>query len=281
MSAESTEALERSVLESKDREQLLIIASALGVKAASRAKKADIIDKIIQQTSGGDAPAPAPAAPATSAPVAAATRGRSNGNGTASVAVDAPTVHDGADGDDRADLAVSEVEIDEPPAEWELIDGGDADDAPGGDASAQGSSSDRRPYESRPYEARQDNRPSSGQPGQPGQAFPAEGEGAGSSRRRRRRNRDRSRTDTPQANDRVEAAVARQDRQDRPSMSTPMPTSTTADESFVGEPVSVSGYLDLRDEGYGFLRVNGYLPSREDVYVSVKQSRQYGLRKGD
>jgi transcription termination factor Rho len=47
------------------------------------------------------------------------------------------------------------------------------------------------------------------------------------------------------------------------------------------EPVEVAGYLDLRDEGYGFLRVHGYLPSRDDVYVSVKQTRQYGLRKGD
>ena len=47
------------------------------------------------------------------------------------------------------------------------------------------------------------------------------------------------------------------------------------------EPVPVEGSLDLRDEGYGFLRVNGYLPSKDDVYVSVKQVRQYGLRKGD
>ena len=45
--------------------------------------------------------------------------------------------------------------------------------------------------------------------------------------------------------------------------------------------MEVSGYLDLRDEGYGFLRLNGHLPSREDVYVSVKQVRQFGLRKGD
>ena len=53
------------------------------------------------------------------------------------------------------------------------------------------------------------------------------------------------------------------------------------EELSVGEPVEVAGYLDLREEGYGFLRVNGYLPSRDDVYVSVKQTRQYGLRKGD
>jgi transcription termination factor Rho len=47
------------------------------------------------------------------------------------------------------------------------------------------------------------------------------------------------------------------------------------------EPVEIEGFLDLRDEGYGFVRVSGYLPSRDDVYVSVKQTRQLGLRKGD
>ena len=43
----------------------------------------------------------------------------------------------------------------------------------------------------------------------------------------------------------------------------------------------MSGILDLRDEGYGFIRVNGFLPSRDDVYVSVKQTRQFSLRRGD
>ena len=52
MSVESPEALERSVLESKDREQLLAIASALGVKANSRTKKGDIIDRILDQVRG-------------------------------------------------------------------------------------------------------------------------------------------------------------------------------------------------------------------------------------
>jgi transcription termination factor Rho len=52
-------------------------------------------------------------------------------------------------------------------------------------------------------------------------------------------------------------------------------------EEFTGEPVEVEGLLDLRDEGYGFLRVKGSLPSKDDIYVSVKQARQFGLRKGD
>ncbi|MFT6392954.1 MAG: transcription termination factor Rho, partial [Ilumatobacter sp.] len=47
------------------------------------------------------------------------------------------------------------------------------------------------------------------------------------------------------------------------------------------EPIEVSGYLDMRDEGYGFLRVSGYLPSEDDAYIPVKLARQFGLRKGD
>ncbi len=45
--------------------------------------------------------------------------------------------------------------------------------------------------------------------------------------------------------------------------------------------MACSGLLDLRDEGYGFLRTKGYLASKDDIYVSVKQVRQFGLRKGD
>ncbi len=53
------------------------------------------------------------------------------------------------------------------------------------------------------------------------------------------------------------------------------------DPQWDGEPVEASGHLDLRDEGFGFLRVKGFLPSRDDLYVSQKQVRQLGLRKGD
>lgn len=52
-------------------------------------------------------------------------------------------------------------------------------------------------------------------------------------------------------------------------------------DEFTGEPIPVAGCLDLRDDGYGFLRVDGMLPSKDDCYVSVKLVREYGLRKGD
>ena len=58
-------------------------------------------------------------------------------------------------------------------------------------------------------------------------------------------------------------------------------TTATANEQWDGDPIPAEGRLDLRSEGYGFLRVNGYIPSRDDAYVPVKLVRQYGLRKGD
>jgi transcription termination factor Rho len=87
-------------------------------------------------------------------------------------------------------------------------------------------------------------------------------EGDQSNRRRRRRGRDR-------------------DRQGQPANPAPANAAAPPADDFQGEPVEVGGLLDLRDEGYGFLRVKSYLPSKEDVYVSVKQVRQFGLRKGD
>lgn len=47
------------------------------------------------------------------------------------------------------------------------------------------------------------------------------------------------------------------------------------------EPIECSGLLEIRDEGYGFLRCNGYLPQKGDAYVSVQLIRRLHLRKGD
>jgi transcription termination factor Rho len=48
-----------------------------------------------------------------------------------------------------------------------------------------------------------------------------------------------------------------------------------------GELEVREGYLDILPEGYGFLRVTGYLPGDRDVYVSAGQVRKFGLRKAD
>jgi transcription termination factor Rho len=56
---------------------------------------------------------------------------------------------------------------------------------------------------------------------------------------------------------------------------------TSQEAPYQGDLVEVRGLLDLRDEGYGFLRCDGYLPSGKDVYVSISQARRFALRKGD
>jgi transcription termination factor Rho len=42
-----------------------------------------------------------------------------------------------------------------------------------------------------------------------------------------------------------------------------------------------SGILDVLSDGYGFLRTDGYLPSEDDIYVSMSQIRRFRLKKGD
>jgi len=54
-----------------------------------------------------------------------------------------------------------------------------------------------------------------------------------------------------------------------------------ADQPYSGELIEIEGLLDLRDDGYGFLRTKSYHPSPNDVYVSINQVRRYHLRKGD
>ncbi len=72
-------ALEQSVLESKDKDTLLEMAKALGVKASSRLKKADIITKILDTTG-------APASSAPSSNGSSSTHDSSNGTATATPA---------------------------------------------------------------------------------------------------------------------------------------------------------------------------------------------------
>jgi len=239
----AAEALEKSVLEGKDREQLMAIAQALGVKSVSRAKKAELIDKILEQTSTPEPtakPAPKPA------PVA----------GVATSESREPRVVLGSDGEPLSEweieLAEHEGTLEETAATVQHSDRGPR--------SNEGQRSDRGP--------RNDSRNDNGQrrefqqrDGQQRRDF--EGEGGNRNRRRRRRNKNRRDDMAPQGDDRYEI--------DAPPEGEPISN----------EPVAVNGYLDLRDEGYGFLRARGYLPHRDDAYISVKQTRQHGLRKGD
>ncbi|MCE9622867.1 MAG: transcription termination factor Rho [Actinomycetia bacterium] len=250
------------MLESKDKDQLLAIAQALGITANARAAKATLITKILETT--GSSPDESPA------PKSAATNGDAPKSNGAQAAPPAPAyeVVLGPDGEPLPDWEV------------ELIKKGEVD---GADSSA-------RPAGARPNGSRNGGRPGApartpkpasadGETGDDGDdeddddhGNSSNGQGDGESRnaRRRRRRRGKPRTDGPQGYDRNEPRQGA-DRGERPESSEP--------QNF--DPVAVSGYLDLREEGYGFLRVNGYLASREDAYIPVKLTRQYGLRKGD
>lgn len=176
-----TAEMRRSTLQRKDRDELTQIATTLGKKPSSRARKGEIIDLILDLAAGGD--------------------GGGNTDETDSPDTD---VTDATASTDTGEATDDDTDVD--------------DDQPANDSSDDSVDADNRP--------------------EPG------------NRRRRRRGRDRD------------------NRND-------------ANEQWDGDPIPSEGRLDLRSEGYGFLRVNGYIPSRDDAYVPVKLVRQYGLRKGD
>ena len=237
-------ALEKSALEAKDREQLTAIASALGVKSASRAKKSELIDMILEQTK-----------PATPTPVATKPASRVAASKAAPVAAKAAL---GADGEPLADWEIELAEHEGTPV---APDARRASERPAG----SDRNSDRGPNRNQNNDRNSDRGPNRGPDRQNSfQRDAAEG-GPNRNRNRNRRRRGKGpRDEGPQGNDRYESF--------EPEVS---------NEPISTEPVLVSGYLDLRDEGYGFLRVNGYLASAGDAYVAVRLTRQYGLRKGD
>ncbi len=202
MSVETTD-LERSVLERKDRNELQTIATAMGTKPPSRARKAEIVDLILEAAGGSahaedNEPDGGPDDEARSSEARSDDEKSDEGHGS---------TDDTGDGNDS----------------------GDATDADDGSARA---SQDRKDQGG----ANRNRNRGNNEPVEAG------------NRKRRRRGRDRDKRE---------------------------------EEPWSGDPIEVDGYLDLRDEGYGFVRVNGFLPTKEDVYISVKQCRQLQLRRGD
>ncbi len=242
----AAQALEKSQLETKDREQLLAIAEALGVSSVSRATKSVLIDKILDKT-GANVPAPQPVATPETQPVATSGAQAQDPRPAAS----APRM--GSDGEPMADW---EIEL----AEHEgRMTPEQATTARDNSARPQRDGGQSRPQGNRQQNGGSGNRQQNG--GQ--ESWDSSDRNP---RNRRRRRGKGPRDDGPQGQDRYEI----NERESRDGA-----------EAISNEPVEVSGYLDLRDEGYGFLRIGGYLTTREDAYVPVKLTRQYGLRKGD
>lgn len=326
----------RADLQKKDKGELQAIVAALGGKATSRSRKAELVDKILELSgvvTAADAKPtskPEPKAPATTpgslTPVvmaagdvklpleeepAVAEKAESKPEPAAAAPVspqsaEAPVsdsvTPEASNG--RADKAPSRNEprggaakpVDsaprkndqprrsrdkrgrnsEPPAEWET-------DLNGGDRARSDKSSNKqggqKPKQNRPddrggrkNDGGQNNSSGQNNSGQNNNSGPNSGgqnsggqnnsgpnsagpnsspaqddDGENSNRRRRRRGRNRDRDD------------------EAPSL----------------DPVAVSGFMELRDDGYGFLRVGGWMQTKDDVYVPVRMVRQCGLRKGD
>ncbi len=247
-----TDTFDRSQLDAKDREQLTEIASALGVKATSRMRKAELVEAIVGATAG--ARANGSGGSGSSGPGETATRPRKirstvpSGGDLAALAEEENALAASPErSDDMALIRPRRVsgnggapEAAAPaPAPQSSATGAD----PGASVAADRSSNETAsgPDTDVESESHQQTRDDDGQ---------------GNRRRRRRRGRER-----PGERGGTEFRETRDD--------------------FSGELIELEGLLDLREEGYGFLRTSGYLAGRNDAYVSASQVRRFGLRKGD
>ncbi|HUC15737.1 MAG TPA: hypothetical protein VMS00_14900, partial [Acidimicrobiales bacterium] len=277
--------LERSVLEAKERDELFAIALALGASPAARTKKADLVSHILQVT-GVEEDATSTAEPTAEKPRRARSRRASPTSGQEAA---------GDSGTEQLELASANGHVAEEasPGQFDVaasngsaVEGpDDGVPAPVFDSAPQlGSDRDTDKAVQNDRARQNGGSPSSGDgQGEPGQNFQRADQGRqrtfeprtgdqrhetdpnlGNSRRRRRRNREKPTRGGERGPER--------------EFTSPAPA---AEAPYSGELVPCTGLLDLREEGYGFLRTNGYLASANDVYVSITQVRRYGVRKGD
>ncbi|MGA3353512.1 MAG: transcription termination factor Rho [Acidimicrobiales bacterium] len=303
----SEEQLERSILERKASDELRAIATAMSLEPVARTRKAELVNQILRaagvevEVAAGAHAAPSPAQASdvngtanesSSANEAAAVatkpaRGRtSRSRSTAKTAsadsgsqngssegvrhdldahdASAPLNGSGPDASSGPDDSVAEAAAailassDTGRNGAETVQTGavaaDSSPAPQGGTDTFERTGGEPSANSRPQRQAQQHSPGRGnqnnQGAQVGQIEP------GNRRGRRRRGRDRERGGQE-------------------------PQGGGQEVAWQGELVPVRGLLDLRDEGYGFLRTSGYLPSSKDVYISVSQARRFSLRRGD
>ena len=259
--------IDRSVLTGKDRDELHTIAGAIGVKAATRMRKADLIDAILAAANGGEPSSEAGAPDATAKPRRVRSARASEldrDDDLAALAAEQDALGGEPDSGDvpapgpraRRTNATPAAAPTAAPTVTPPEDTPRHDDAATEDRTDR--TDDRRDDRGGESDSESDSDADSDSDddGQ-GDAIDSEDErqsfGEGN-RRGRRRRRGRG-------------------GQDQPGEARP--------GEYQGEPIPVRGLLDLRPEGYGFLRGDGYLPAQKDVYVSASQVRRFALRKGD
>jgi transcription termination factor Rho len=298
-----TETFDRSQLDGKDREQLSEIASALGVKSVSRMRKADLVEAIVGAakagTNGAEKSAPRKVRSSRTAgtddlaTIADEENALATSNGPADeMALIRPRRGASAGREDTRDPAaddepssnghgtVVDTAADDRPPTTEARRGG-AESGTVGAGAGSSSPTDRDRDRDRDRESESDGDggahdtdsdtrdadSGAGDRSQTGQQQWRDDDGSANKRRRRRRGRDRERPG--------DGRVERDSRPDRPERV------ERSGDDYNGDLIEIEGLLDLRDEGYGFLRASGYLAGRNDAYVSASQVRRFGLRKGD
>ena len=225
---EATE-LRRSTLERKDRDELVTIATALGSKPPSKARKAEIVDLIIKTA-------------------------MADGGESADGAEDA--------GDDSGKVAKKSESFTAASAETTKAEASKVEAEKVEQVSDDGDDSGAVPST---YHAGDDEFDFGGVTTKKGRGRKKGNQGGGQNN-----NGESKSNDDDEQGDRGNRRRRRRGR-----------GGDNVDNQADAEPVAVEGFLDLRDDGYGFLRVGTMRSSKEDAYVSVKQVRQFGLRKGD
>ena len=260
-----SETFDRSQLDGKDREQLSEIASALGVKAVSRMRKADLVEAIVTAATGSNGAE-------RSSPRKIRSTQASGGDDLASIAEEENALAAGADSVDE--MALIRPQRRATTANPSSGNGSDSDSSSNGSGTVgsayeTGTTATETEADAATARDAQDHDVNDTDTGSvdrahQGQQQWRDDDGSGNKRRRRRRGRDRERN----------PADGRLEREGRPER-------VERGDDYGGELIDIEGLLDLRDEGYGFLRASGYLAGRNDAYVSASQVRRFGLRKGD
>ena len=299
--------LERSVLEGKERDELHAIAQALSVKTTTRTKKADMIDGILTATGVTVGHAATSGAGATNGDTSSSgrpTNGSTNGSSGRSTSdrsdpagdedVTGSPTRRGAGRRPAATLSfgpdddAKSAEVDVAGGDGSGQPSGEASVAAGDDESTARSTDEGR--QNRQNQSGQNSQNASGNQGGQGNRQANQG-GQGNRQANQGGQGNRQANQGGQGNQggsNDDAGNRRNNRRrrgrDRPGEGTERDLQGAGgnqEQPYQGELIPVRGLLDLRDEGYGFLRCDGYLPSVKDVYVSISQARRFALRKGD
>ena len=280
--------MDRTVLEKKALAELRQIASTLELRGYQRMKKADLVDLIIAAGGGGNG--------------SASSGGSGSGNGSARAETSAPDTtpqeaeEDGSGqraGTDAASSTTTDPNDDATRVRARRR-GGPAD-ASGSDRSSAGDGDRDGRARNRARQRDDDQRDTGDRDGRDerdraaGGDQPAGGpsDGPSGGDDAARRSQDGAQSQPAQQGPQSQQDQSGDDggrsrsKRERRRKSRPGGPGQGQQQESLDDAEVREGVLDLLPEGYGFLRVTGYLSGDRDVYVSQSFVRRFDLRRGD